>query len=290
MTAKTSDQLKISTGTNGTVSTSAEELVFPFGKNWERFLAHLNEDRIRQACESLSRFMNLEDFAGKSFVDIGCGSGLFSYAAFLLGANRIVSFDADPFSVSCTRYLHERAGRPVHWTVHHGSILDTEFLADSGTFDVVYSWGVLHHTGRMWEAVRNSARLVSRKGFYYIALYNKVEGRSGSRHWAKVKRFYNTSPVTVKRLVEWYYALTNHVGPNLLKFKNPFKALEGYGGARGMHWRTDLVDWLGGYPYEFATVDEVFTFMKEEFPPFILINIKREPSLGNNWFLFRNDS
>jgi hypothetical protein len=139
----------------------------------------------------------------------------------------------------------------------------------------------------MWDAVRNSAKLVSGKGLYYIALYNRMEGRSGSKHWLKVKRFYNTAPAPVKQIIEWYY---HPVGRNLLKFKNPFKALRHYGGERGMHWRTDLVDWLGGYPYEFATVDEVFGFMKLEFPTFALANIKTEPGLGNNWFLFRNDS
>jgi 2-polyprenyl-3-methyl-5-hydroxy-6-metoxy-1,4-benzoquinol methylase len=265
-------------------------LVFPFGKNWERFLARIDEERVDRARESLTRFMNMRDFTGRSFIDIGCGSGLFSYAAFLLGADRIVSFDADPFSVSCARYLHEKAGRPAHWSVLQGSVLDKEFLNHLEGFDIVYSWGVLHHTGNMWEAVRNSAALVSKKGFYYIALYNKADGRSGSEHWLKVKRFYNTSALPMKRLIEWYYTFSHPVGRNLLKFKNPFKALRHYGGGRGMHWRTDLVDWLGGYPYEFATVEEVFTFIKSEFPAFTLANIKTEPGLGNNWFLFRNDS
>jgi SAM-dependent methyltransferase len=276
--------------TEGPVSANIGELVFPFGKNWTRFLACLNEERIRGARESLTYFLNLTDLRGKSFIDIGCGSGLFSYAAFLLGADRIVSFDADPFSVSCARYLHEKAGRPPQWTVLQGSVLDKGFLSRFETFDIVYSWGVLHHTGKMWEAVHNSARLVSRKGLFYIALYSRLEGRFGSQHWVRVKRFYNSSSAPVKRMMEWYYLFSRSVGRNLLKFKNPFKVLRHYGGARGMYWKTDLVDWLGGYPYEFASVEEVFTHIKTEFPSFDLVNIKTEPGLGNNWFLFRNDS
>jgi 2-polyprenyl-6-hydroxyphenyl methylase/3-demethylubiquinone-9 3-methyltransferase len=270
------------------VSTDTGKLVFPFGQNWERFLARISEQRIQQARESVASFLGMTDLRGKSFIDIGCGSGLFSYAAFLLGAERIVSFDADPFSVTCARYMREKAGQPANWTVLQGSVLDTEFLSSFQGFDIVYSWGVLHHTGSMWEAIRNSARLVPRNGMYYIALYNRIEGKWGSEHWVKVKRFYNTSSVPVKRLVEFYYTLTHPVGRQVLRLRNPFKALKNYGGERGMHWKTDLVDWLGGYPYEFATVDEVFTFMKKEFPSFTLENIKTEPNLGNNWFLFKN--
>jgi 2-polyprenyl-6-hydroxyphenyl methylase/3-demethylubiquinone-9 3-methyltransferase len=88
--------------------------------------------------------------------------------------------------------------------------------------------------------------------------------------------------------MEFYYTVTHPVGRQVLRLRNPFKALKQYGGERGMHWKTDLVDWLGGYPYEFASVDEVFSFMKKEFPSFILENIKTEPNLGNNWFLYKN--
>ncbi len=269
---------------------SGENVVFPFGKNWQQFLASIGEEQIAQACESLKRFMEVSNLEGKTFVDIGCGSGLFSYAAFLLGARQIVSLDVDPFSVACARYFYEKAGRPAHWTIHRGSVLDAKFLSKLGTFDIVYSWGVLHHTGKMWQAVENSAKLVSSKGLYYIALYNKVEGRFGSRMWVKIKRLYNVSPRPVKWMIEWVYILIRHVGRNMLRLRNPFKVLKSFGSGRGMRWKTDMIDWLGGYPYEYATVEEVFTFMKQLFPSFTLINIKTEPRLGNNWFLFRNDS
>jgi len=277
-------------GTENTGSRNGEKIVFPFGKNWERFLARIDEGRITRACESLTQFLGTQDLAGKTFIDIGCGSGLFSYAAVQLGAERVVSFDADPFSVSCARYLRQKAGDPTQWTVLQGSVLDKDFLKPLEKFDIVYSWGVLHHTGSMWEAVGNSARLVASKGLYYIALYNRLGGRSGSEHWVKVKKHYNEASPPMKRLIEWYYTLSHPVGRNLLKFRNPFKALRDYGGGRGMHWRTDMLDWLGGYPYEFATVEEVFTFMKREFPAFTLANIKTEPGLGNNWFLYKNNA
>ncbi len=77
---------------------------FEFGANWNRFLAVLNDERIAQAEESLKRMLEVDNLQGKSFLDIGSGSGLFSLAARRLGA-RVYSFDYDPKSVACTREL-----------------------------------------------------------------------------------------------------------------------------------------------------------------------------------------
>jgi 2-polyprenyl-6-hydroxyphenyl methylase/3-demethylubiquinone-9 3-methyltransferase len=54
-----------------------------------------------------------------------------------------------------------------------------------------------------------------------------------------------------------------------------------------MDWITNIRDWLGGYPYEFATVEEVFKFMKINFPDFKLANIKTTNTVDANWFLFK---
>src|SRR5438093_190589 len=124
-----------------------KELRFEFGKNWAAFLPTLNEERIRIAEGSLKRALQVEDLQGKTFIDIGCGSGLFSLAAVRLGAS-VHSFDYDAHSVACTAEL-KRSHFPDHpnWTVEQGSILDQEYIGKLGAFDVVYSWGVLHHTG-----------------------------------------------------------------------------------------------------------------------------------------------
>ena len=105
-----------------------EETTFSFGKNWQFFLKHLNEDRVKNAEISLTDFMDLNSLQNKNFLDIGCGSGLFSYAAYRLGAKSIVSFDADPFSVACCRYLKQKATMPAHWQIFEGSILDKDFI------------------------------------------------------------------------------------------------------------------------------------------------------------------
>jgi 2-polyprenyl-3-methyl-5-hydroxy-6-metoxy-1,4-benzoquinol methylase len=264
---------------------------FSFGKNWQRFLNSLDEDRVRIARESLVDFINLPDLRGKSFLDIGCGSGLFSQAALDLGADRVVSFDADPFSVECCRYLHAQANAPKHWEIQEGSVLDKAFLRSLGTFDIVYAWGVLHHTGKMWEAIANSAELVAAGGLHYIALYNKITARNGSASWIHpfwltVKQTYNAHPAVGKYVLE-PLALGAYVGMVLARFENPVTHIRNYRSNRGMSWRTDATDWLGGYPYEFATVEEVFKFIKGKFPDFNLVNIKTTSGRGLNWFLFQ---
>lgn len=267
-----------------------QDLSFSFGRNWQNFLKSFDQERLRIAESSLTEFLKLPDLKGKSFLDIGCGSGLFSYAAFSLGAERIVSFDVDPESVECCKYLHRQAGNPTHWEIHEGSILDKGFVSGLGTFDLVYSWGVLHHTGKLWDAMRYSAGLVNPGGLYYIAIYNKILARDGGpswihSFWLEVKRTYNSWPKLGKYVLE-PLAMAAYLAMVVAKLQNPFTHVKNYTSHRGMSWRTDATDWLGGYPYEFATVEEVFKFIKKRFPDFNLVNLKVTSGRGLNWFLF----
>lgn len=264
------------------------KITFSFGQNWQNFLKSLDEERLKNAEISIVDFIGLNNLDGLSFLDIGCGSGIFSYAAFNLKAKKIVSFDVDPFSVECCEYLYKKANSPGNWKIYKGSILDDNFISKLGTFDIVYSWGVLHHTGEMLEAIKNSAKLVNKGGFYYIAIYNEVEGRRGSEFWLKIKKFYNSSPKIVKQVIETMY-IFNYFVWKLIRFKNPMTHIRNYKSKRGMSWRTDITDWLGGYPYEFAKVEKVFKFIKTEYPDFNLVNIKTTNGLGNNWYLFKRE-
>lgn len=236
---------------------------FEFGENWTRFLGLLNEDRIVEAENSLKKMLGFESLASKSFIDIGCGSGLFSLAARRLGAN-VHSFDYDPKSVACARELKRRFfADDVNWTIQEASALDTEYLGTLGRFDVVYSWGVLHHTGQMWPALENVAPLAKPSGKLFIAIYNDTG--SQARRWMWIKKTYNNIP----RFARPAFALATVLPEEIknfsraamrLKFGEYVQTWTRYDKSRGMNRWRDIIDWVGGYPYEVATPDEIFEF------------------------------
>lgn len=263
-----------------------EEITFSFGRNWQDYVArHLTPEREQIALSSMTAFMEIPDLSGRTFLDIGCGSGLFSLGAYRLGARQITSLDVDPFSVRSCEELKRRAGNPAHWQVLHGSILNGELVSQLPKADVVYAWGSLHHTGDMWQAIRNAAALVETNGFFYLSIYNKVAGRKGSGFWLKVKRLYNRSSPAGKRLLEIAYFLRYGLLSKLASLENPLTLFTHYSQGRGMSYWTDVRDWLGGYPYEFATVDEIFRFCSRELG-MELRNLQATNTLGTSEFLF----
>jgi len=267
---------------------------FNFGKNWKRFVEkYFNEDKINFAQKSLCDFLKIKDLTGKTFVDVGCGSGLFSLAALRMGAIKVVSFDADPISVDCSKALREKYGFSDRWEIIEGSVFDISLLEKLGKFDIVYSWGVLHHTGNMWNVISNVLSMVNDDGFVYIAIYNKAEawgiykdGRFGtSKFWEIEKKIYSQMPEFLQFCVE---LITEFILIILyvLTFNNPVKKIKSHGILyRGMSWRTDIKDWLGGYPYEYAYISEVFKFVSEK--GFCLVNLKDNNGLMNNEYLFK---
>jgi 2-polyprenyl-6-hydroxyphenyl methylase/3-demethylubiquinone-9 3-methyltransferase len=204
--------------------------------------------------------LGVPDLRGKYFLDVGSGSGLSSLAALDAGAARIVSFDVDPHSVETTRKLHAFRGSPSHWQVLHGSALDDAFLASIEPADIVYSWGVLHHTGQMWRAVENTSRLMKADGCFYLALYT-TSAKSG--YWLEVKKRYNAASPLQKRLMEGTYFLRHTLLPHLLAGKLPIAYIRDYQKSRGMAYLENVRDWLGGYPYEDAKVEEVLDFGRQ---------------------------
>ena len=267
---------------------------YDFGSNWRSFIDHHLTDESRQeALQSLPAFLQRDSLEGLTFVDVGCGSGLFSWAALKLGAKRIVSFDVNPSSVACCKQLRADEGEPEHWTVLEASILDEEAVRALGEFDVVYSWGVLHHTGRMWEAIENAASLVKPGGLMWIAIYNRADGiglysdgRVGSsRFWEREKIFYNRLP-KLGQLAMDYAAASGMVAAHLLSGRNPVKEIRHHNQNRGMSWLVDIRDWLGGWPYEYASVEEIFSFVQKRLG-YTLENVISTNSLRNNEYLLR---
>jgi 2-polyprenyl-6-hydroxyphenyl methylase/3-demethylubiquinone-9 3-methyltransferase len=238
---------------------------FCFGQNWKAFLRLLDDRRIESAEDSLRKMLSIETLKQKSFLDAGSGSGLFSLAARRLGAT-VHSFDFDTQSVACTAELKRRYfANDEGWTVSEASVLDRKFLSRLGTYDVVYSWGVLHHTGSMWEALDNVASLVDAGGTLFVAIYND-QGRSSSR-WSRVKRLYAKMPSAFRWAVLGL-AFVRLWAPTLMRDAirlRPFASWKRYArqsGSRGMSPWFDLVDWVGGYPFEVAKPEEVLDFCR----------------------------
>jgi 2-polyprenyl-6-hydroxyphenyl methylase/3-demethylubiquinone-9 3-methyltransferase len=234
-----------------------ELITFSFGENWEDFLTGVSKDDFESARQDIVHWIGPESVAGKRVVDVGSGSGIHSLAFSELGAAEIHSLDNDPNSVNATKSLWQVAGEPDHWTVEHASILDESRVQSLGQFDLVYSWGVLHHTGSMWQAIENTYLLVAPGGTLWLSIYQK-----GPRYESDLalKRRYNASSRLGKRYLEarriaWYMLRRLRHG------KNPFGWNERLG--RGMNVYNDIVDWLGGLPYETATEDEMVRHARE---------------------------
>jgi 2-polyprenyl-6-hydroxyphenyl methylase/3-demethylubiquinone-9 3-methyltransferase len=229
---------------------------FAFGENWQKFIKQLTDERYFNAKRSLQDLVG--DLAGKTFIDIGCGSGLFSIAASALGAKKVVALDVDPQCIETAKNLlqHVRRWDPqirenvIKFSVE--SVLDENRKYEP--FDVVYSWGVLHHTGAMYKAFEAVTGLVAKKGLLAIAIYNK---HFTSPFWKMVKYTYVKSPGFVRKIMVWLVLIVKFPAVLIITRKNPCSK------ERGMSYFTDIVDWTGGYPYEYASPAEVTQFFEQ---------------------------
>ncbi len=252
---------------------SATEPRFSFGQNWLSFIQHLDEERIQAAERSLKEFLGRDDLGGRTFLDIGCGSGLFSLAARRLGAT-VHSFDCDADCVACTRTLKDRffSNDPA-WTVEKGSILDENYLDRLGRFDIVYAWGVLHHTGALFKAMEFTGKLVKPGGLLYLAVYNHQP--CWSNFHRTVKRLYVNSPWPGRFLILSLYVsfqVLKGLVKDIILFRNPLARYRVKKRLRGMSVWHDWVDWVGAYPFETARPEEVFDFFRKR--GFILEKLK----------------
>jgi 2-polyprenyl-3-methyl-5-hydroxy-6-metoxy-1,4-benzoquinol methylase len=238
---------------------------FAFGRNWRRFLRTVDEQRIQASEEALLTALSATDLRGRSFLDAGCGSGLSALAALRSGA-RVTAFDYDPEAVLATRELLERwAPEGAEWTVHQGSVLDRQFVLSLGPHDIVHSWGVLHHTGSMWEACAIVAEVVPPSGTLFVALYNDAGAKSVA--WARRKRRYVRLPAGARTVYAWGLILAAE-SMFLLR-----ALLEGSPSSwwrrwtsdrpvRGMSRYRDWIDWIGGFPYEYTSPPDAIEFFR----------------------------
>lgn len=258
-------------------------LFFDFGSNWKNFSANrLGEDRVRAAETSLLENIGAERLAGRSFLDVGCGSGLFSIAAARVGAQPVCGFDINQTGIETSiqnagRFLTNGAPPP---DFIRGSVLDAQFLSTLGTFDTVYAWGSLHHTGRMWDAIRYTADLVKPGGHFVLAIYNP---HWSSPAWKQIKRLYNVSPAFAQKSMTALFGVAIYGAVLLTTRRSPFTK------ERGMDFWYDVIDWLGGYPYEVASISQLEEFLKPS--GFRLLHVVRpRVPTGCNELLFERIS
>lgn len=266
--------------------TEPEKERFPFGENWLNFLNILSEAHIAEAEKSLHTFLGDFDLKGKRFLDIGSGSGLHSLAARKLGAD-VFSFDYDLQSVACTKEVKNRyfPNDPT-WEVQQGSILERNYIESLGKFDVAYAWGVLHHTGILWQALYNAQLPVKEDGLLFVAIYND-QGIISST-WKIIKRFYSSGWFgrSIMSLIFYPIFFFSGLLLDLIRLRNPATRYYEHKKYRGMSLLHDWRDWLGGYPYEPAKPEAIISFYQNL--GFELIHLlPPDIGFGNNQFLFR---
>ena len=269
--------------------TPATEPQFDFGQNWiEYSRAALTAERMESAEADFSKLYRGIALEGRSFLEIGFGQGMSVVFAARAGA-RVVACDINP---KCATALAETAkkfpgvdvsGIPLIF----GSILDdktTEALraaAPQGraAYDVVHSWGVLHHTGDMGRALRTAASLVADGGHLMAAIYNR---HWSSRPWRWIKRLYVGSPGWARRLLVALCTVVIYIAKWAVTKRNPLLK------ERGMDFHYDVVDWVGGFPYEYASVAE-FTRAARPLGLELVRAVPAQVPTGCNEYVFRKN-
>ena len=224
---------------------------FDFGANWQSFSANqLGSEELDSAVNSLTELIGVDYIQNKSFLDIGCGSGIFALAAKKLGATKVLGIDLSQKSIAASESNAQRFNvSDVRFVC--GSILDPTIIFEQ-KYDLVYSWGVLHHTGKMWQAIERAIDLTAQKGLLVIAIYNR---HWTSPIWRAIKYLYNILPQVGKIIMLYIFWPIVYLAKLLVTKKNPQKK------SRGMNFYYDLIDWLGGYPYEYAGPEQIIEFV-----------------------------
>jgi len=247
---------------------------FEFGRNWEGYVEIVTEEEVSRAVESLRRLFTGAMLEGKTFLDIGCGSGMTMLAAQRLGVKNCAGVDLDANSVNAAKTLLSRYPSDLPWTVVQRSVFDLD-VDDLGVFEVVHSWGVLHHTGDMWRAIEAATQMVAPRGLFALAIYRQS---AFCGLWGIEKRLYTNSAKWVQKLLRGLYKTLYMLGI-VATGRNPLRYLKNYKRDRGMDWGHDVHDWLGGYPYESASADEIGDKLNAiEFE--LVHKITHRPSLG----------
>ncbi|HVL31162.1 MAG TPA: class I SAM-dependent methyltransferase [Solirubrobacteraceae bacterium] len=164
------------TGGALTASASAASIQSSFGSEWTQL--EYDTDRVWGQSLELRREIALReldceaaDLEGKLVLDAGCGAGLLSYLLWEMGA-RVVAADITTSVNAAQRYLRSRGADGVDFV--QADLLNPPFRA--GSFDIVFSGGVLHHNPDTRAALDAIAPLVAPGGQIYAWLYGPTPG------------------------------------------------------------------------------------------------------------------
>ena len=264
-------------------TTSPTAKRYEFGRNWTRFVEKsASDERVDIAKRHILTFIGRDSLDGLDFLDIGCGSGIHSLAAYQAGAGKIYGFDYDENSVNATNIMRRRVGEPANWQVERGDVLNDNYVELLGKWNLVYSWGVLHHTGDVWRAIENASKTIATNGLFYIALYSE-DVQTNPQFWLEVKQQYNEASTGRRWLMEWWYVWSFVMGRNPLKVGQVFARILRHRFTRGMSFFADIRDWLGGWPMEFTRDADVINYLAAR--GFEKVNIKTGEACTE--FLFR---
>ena len=226
---------------------------FKFGENWKNFSNLIDNNRLKEAVTSLKKLTNKKSLNNLSFLDIGCGSGLSSLAAIQLNCKKIYAIDQDEQSIKTTKKVLQKS-RFKKVKVEKKDLFT---LNEKEKFNIVYSWGVLHHTGNMLEAIKKSTKMVSKNGILILALYKKTKL---CNLWKIEKYIYKSSPKVIQNFIKNLFIFLFKLAM-ILKRKNFSNYINDYKTKRGMDFYHDVHDWLGGYPYESISIEEISKIM-----------------------------
>lgn len=255
-----------------TSTNNTDNARFEFGQNWADFSNDINDETLELAIEGLKKLLPKDfDPNGKSFLDIGSGSGLHAIAAAKIGFSKILCTDYDINSTNTTKRNAEKFDVAGVIEAFQDDILNSKLNEKSKEkFDIVYSWGVLHHTGNMWKAITNASKFVKDDGHFIIAIYTKTKF---CNMWKIIKRTYCNAPKFVQKVMGYKY----HFIRSFRQILNG-ELFKKYEDNRGMNRYYDSIDWLGGYPYESASSDEIISFLEKDF--LIQDSFSTTPGLG----------
>jgi len=282
-----------------------KKITFSFGRNWVDYVNNfLDRKHLDIAKESLLKYLPGKEYKDKVFIDVGCGSGIFSLNAVRLGCKKVISFDIDKYSVKATQIIKKRFSSLVpqdsQWQIFEGNILDPSLIKKlKNQGDIIYSWGVLHHTGNMYQSIRKITKLVKSDGYLILAIYNKSPS---SEFWLKIKKIYNRASLFVKKAMVYFLFFCIIFVRFLKTMKKKIRGRPSdslLSRERGMSIFYDVQDWLGGYPYEYATFEEIKKLMEDlgfklinaptklSSPLRTIFNMISFCNTGNNEFVFK---